>query len=87
MSDLETIKLIDVQHASLDPKGELVDNFWIVDTLLDIIKQLEATHEAAYRVVNNEKSVQDQRIVQLEDEVDTLEYILKDCNCRQRGKT
>jgi hypothetical protein len=62
MSDLETIKRIDVQHASLDPEGELVDNFWIVDTLLDIIKQLE-------------------------DEVDTLEYILKDCNCRQRGKT
>jgi len=38
---LSRIEDIDVQHASFDTDGELIDNFLIVDTLLTHIKKLE----------------------------------------------
>jgi len=38
---LERINKIDVLHTSFDTDGELIDNFLIVDTLLNHIKKLE----------------------------------------------
>lgn len=42
MINIKDIKTIDVLHTSFDSDGELVDNFAIVDTLLERIEQLEA---------------------------------------------
>jgi len=51
MINIKDIPNINVLHTSFDLKGELVDNFEIVDVLLTHIEQLQAEQEQSARAL------------------------------------